>query len=390
MQRIPLGLDPTNVLSFRIALAGQRYESAHERGRLIASSQTASPRCRRRRRGRDDVRADHRMLLTVRHDDRRTDNDPRHVLMVTGNMITPGFFRALRIPLLAGRDFTAADDSGAPKVAIISETFAKKFWPAGDAIGHRVDTGNGMGTIVGIVGDIKQARMIDPPEPQFYRPHLQDPWETMTFTVRVRTGDPKRIVPDVRRILKELDPTLPVYGVSTLEQAISDVVDSHRLFGLLFAAFALVALLLATAGIYATMSFFVARRTRELGLRVALGAEPMQCRGARRRTGRDAHCRRCGDRRRHRCLRRARTRAHVLRCHRERTGRLCDCDCRARRGGDRGDLSTGTPGECDRSDDCVTDRMTIAEHSSSELDTLATGRGESYGCSANRGEFHCS
>ncbi len=74
--------------------------------------------------------------------------------------------------------------------------------------------------------------------------------------------------------MKELDATLPVYGVNTLEKAIADVVDSHRLFGLLFAAFALVALLLASAGIYATMSFFVARRTRELGLRVALGAEP--------------------------------------------------------------------------------------------------------------------
>ena len=91
--------------------------------------------------------------------------------------------------------------------------------------------------------------------------------------VSINGGDSQRIVPDIRRIMKELDPTLPVYGVSTLEKAISGVVDSHRLFGILFAAFALVALLLATAGIYATMSFFVARRTRELGLRVALGAE---------------------------------------------------------------------------------------------------------------------
>jgi predicted permease len=275
LQRIPLGLDPTNVVTFRVALAGQRYSAEHERGRVIdelANRIAALP-------GVQGAGATTYVPITGCCSQFGTtiegrDNDPRHLLMVTGNMITPGFFRSLRIPLLAGREFTAADDSSAAKVVIISETFARKFWPAGDAIGHRIDTGNGMGTIVGIVGDIKQARMIDPPEPQFYRPHLQDPWQTMTFTVRLAEGDPRRIVPDVRRILKELDPTLPIYGVNTLEQAIRDVVDSHRLFGILFAAFALVALLLATAGIYATMSFFVARRTRELGLRVALGAEP--------------------------------------------------------------------------------------------------------------------
>jgi predicted permease len=275
MQRIPLGLDPTNVLTFRVGLAGQRYESDNERGRVIeqfTERVAALP-------GVEGAAATTYVPINGCCSQFGTmiegrDNDPRHILMVTGNMITPGFFTTLRIPIVAGRDFTTADDSAAPKVAIINETFAKKFWPAGDALGHRINTGNGMGTIVGIVGDIKQARMIDPPEPQFYRPHLQDPWETMTFTVRVKDGDPQRIVPDVRRVLRDLDPTLPVYSVSTLERAISNTVDSHRLFGILFAAFACLALVLATAGIYATMSFFVARRTRELGLRVALGAEP--------------------------------------------------------------------------------------------------------------------
>ncbi|HEY4306940.1 MAG TPA: ABC transporter permease [Gemmatimonadaceae bacterium] len=275
LQRTPLGLDPSNVLTFRVGLAGERYRSVHERGQLVeelAARVTAIP-------GVEAVGATTYVPITGCCSQFGTiiegrPLDLKHVLMVTGNMITPGFFKSLHIPLLAGRDFTIADDSAAPKVAIISETFAKKFWPAGDAIGHRIDTGNGMGTIVGIVGDIKQARMIDPPEPQFYRPHLQDPWETMTYTVRVGGGDPQRIVPEIRRIMQTLDPTLPVFSINTLEKAIADVVDSHRLFGLLFAAFALVALLLATAGIYATMSFFVSRRTRELGLRVALGAEP--------------------------------------------------------------------------------------------------------------------
>jgi hypothetical protein len=231
MQRIPLGLDPTNVLTFRVGLAGQRYESDNERGRVIeqfTERVAALP-------GVEGAAATTYVPINGCCSQFGTaiegrDNDPRHILMVTGNMVTPGFFTTLRIPIVAGRDFTTADDSAAPKVAIINETFAKKFWPAGDALGHRINTGNGMGTIVGIVGDIKQARMIDPPEPQFYRPHLQDPWETMTFTVRVKDGDPQRIVPDVRRVLRDLDPTLPVYSVSTLERAISNTVDSHRLF----------------------------------------------------------------------------------------------------------------------------------------------------------------
>src|SRR6185369_1478728 len=97
---------------------------------------------------------------------------PAHEPMVTGNMITPGFFRAMRIPLLAGREFTAGDHSDAPRVIMISATFAKQQWPAGDALGHQIDYGGGMSRIVGIVGDIKQASIMDGPEPQFYAPHL--------------------------------------------------------------------------------------------------------------------------------------------------------------------------------------------------------------------------
>jgi len=193
---------------------------------------------------------------------------------VTGNMITPGFFRSVRTPLIAGREFTDADDADAPKVIIINQTFSLRFWPAGDAIGHRIDTGNGMSTIVGIVGDIKQRSLAEAPESQFYRPHLQDPWTAMTFTVRVRGEQPERIMPDVRGALRDIDATLPVYGVQTFEKILAGEIESPRMFGVLYASFAAVALLLATAGVYATMSFFVSQRTRELGLRVALGAEP--------------------------------------------------------------------------------------------------------------------
>jgi hypothetical protein len=179
LQNVPLGLDPTGVVSFRISLQGPQYDVERERGRVISELEhrvAAIP-------GVDVDGAGATTYVPISGccsqfgteiEGRPT--DPGHMFMVTGNMITPGFFRSVRMPLLAGRDFADSDNEKAPKVVIISETFAKRFWPAGDAIGHRIDTGNGMSTIVGIVSDLTQASLTDSPAPQFYRPHLQDPW----------------------------------------------------------------------------------------------------------------------------------------------------------------------------------------------------------------------
>jgi predicted permease len=275
LRNVALGLDPSSVLSFHVTLQGARYDSTAERARVVrelVSRLAALP-------GVEGAGATTYVPINgccsqfgMSFKDRV--NDPAHPLMVTGNMVTPAFLAALRIPLVAGRGFTDADDARAPNVIMINETFAKQYWPKGDAIGHELSAGDGMSRIIGIVGDVKQSRLSDPPEPQFYRPHLQDPWPRMVYVVRVRDGDPMRVLPDVRRVFADVDPTLPIFSASPLVKAVSDEADPVRHFGLLFAAFAFVALGLAAAGVYATMSFFVAQRTRELGLRVALGAQP--------------------------------------------------------------------------------------------------------------------
>jgi predicted permease len=275
LRNVPLGFEAARVTTFRINLQGQRYDSRPERARVVAlladrigalpnvsavSATTYAPATSCCSQFGTTI-ADHPM-------------PPGHSFIVTGNIVLPGFFATMRIPLLAGRDFSATDDADAPRVVIISETFAKRFWPSGDALGHLIDTGGGMATIIGIVGDVKQGRLIDAPEPQFYRAFAQDPWSDMDFTVRTKTDAPLAAT-DVRRVAHDIDPiALPISRVATLQQTIDDSIASKRVLGTLLVVLAIAALGLAAIGVYAIMSFFVSQRTQELGLRIALGAEP--------------------------------------------------------------------------------------------------------------------
>jgi predicted permease len=190
---------------------------------------------------------------------------------------SPGFFAALRIPLLLGRDFTTKDAQGAPKVGIVNQKFVTRYFGAASPIGRHLGMGIDPGTkmdieIIGVVGDTKYENMRREVPYVLYVPYLQQAWaEGMTAYVRAR-GDPAGLFRMLRNVVHDVDPDVPMYGLRTLHDQIDVSLMNERLLAELSGAFGVLATLLAALGLYGVTAFMVARRTREIGLRIALGA----------------------------------------------------------------------------------------------------------------------